>query len=308
MPATMIDFGTLKDGRGVRQFVLRSGDLEARILDYGSRLTMFARDGGPSAAVGSERLSDYEGRLHFAGPIVAPVINRIGGASAALDGRHLHFDPNQDGHHTLHSGRVGTQKAIWDLIDATEAALVLSALLPDGDGGFPGNRRITADWRLGDALELELTATTDAPTFLNPGLHGVWNPDGDARQSDLRLEIPADRFLPSATDNLPTGAIAEVAGTVFDHRTGRAADPALDNNYCFDTTYGLRARLAGPSGRRLAIYSDAPGLQAYAGGADGIALEPQLWPDAPNRSDFPSIVLRPEETFRQCTRVVLEDG
>lgn len=299
-------FGTLSDGRKVQAVDLAAGDLTVRLLDHGARLVLFRLGDGSNVCVASDDPTDYEGRLRYAGPIIGPVINRIGGARAEIDGRTYSFDANQDGHHTLHSGRAGTHNAIWEIVSTGPAEVAFGIDLPNGEGGFPGNRRITARYALEDGgLALEIEARTDAVTLMNPGLHGVFNTDGTGDWSALRLMIPAETFLPSDADILPTGEIAPVAGTVYDHRKPRRPDPSLDNNYCFEPVFGLRARLEGTTGA-LEIHSDAPGLQAFAGGREGIALEPQLWPDAPNNPDFPSILLEPGGSFRQRTRLLLE--
>ena len=299
--------GTLSDGRGVRAITLRAGGLEACVLDYGARLVLFRRGDGPNACVTSADLGELEGRLLYAGPVIAPVINRIGGAAAQIAGRDCRFDANQTGRHTLHSGRAGTQHAIWEIASATGASATLTVDLPDGAGGFPGNRTVTAVYGLDPdtGLTLDIAATTDAATLINPGLHGVWNPDGSGEKAGLVLEIPAETYLPVDGDTLPTGAVARVAVTPYDHRSPRAPDATLDHNFCFPGGFGLRARLTGATGRTLEVHSDAPGLQAYAGGVGGIALEPQLWPDAPNHPDFPPILLAPGDTFHQRSRYVL---
>lgn len=69
------------------------------------------------------------------------------------------------------------------------------------------------------------------------------------------------------------------------------------------------------SGRTLRLSTTEPGVQVYAGGyldgsivgrsgrryrqGDGIALEPQRFPDAVHHPHFPSVVLRPGEVYRQ---------
>lgn len=298
--------GRLPDGRAVRAVELASGDLSATLLDYGARLVAFRRGGGPNACVASATLADYTGRLRYAGPVIGPVINRIRGAEAEISGRVCTFEANQDNLHSLHSGPSGTWNAIWTIAAEGPSEVTFEIDLPDGAGGFPGNRRITARYALDEGgLTLEITATTDAPTLMNPGLHGVWCPGGPAAPASFRLTIPAETHLPVDADTLPTGEIAPVAGTAFDHRHPGAPDPALDHNFCFAPGFRLRAQLVGKDGTALEIHSDAPGLQAYAGGRDGVALEPQLWPDAPHHGAFPSIILHPGETFRQRTRVVL---
>jgi aldose 1-epimerase len=80
---------------------------------------------------------------------------------------------------------------------------------------------------------------------------------------------------------------------------------------------GLRRAAALESARtrtRLEIWADQPGLQVYTGNfldgslrssagvayrqGDGVALEPQLFPDTPNRPDWPSGRLAPGERYR----------
>ena len=102
--------GRLSDGRMVRRIHLRSGRLVAEVLDHGARLPSVRLDGGPNMTVGSRDMAEYEGALKYAGPIVAPVVNRISGAAAELDGQRLVFEPNQAGRHSLHSGAAGTMQ------------------------------------------------------------------------------------------------------------------------------------------------------------------------------------------------------
>ena len=302
--------GTLADGRPAQAVDLASGDLAARVLDYGARLVLYRRGEGPNVCVASDDLADYEGELRYAGPIIGPVINRIGGARAEIAGRTFAFDPNQDGRHTLHSGSAGTHRSIWKIAGTGPEDVTLAVDLPDGEGGFPGNRRITVRYSLeDDGLTLEIAATTDAPTLMNPGSHGLWNTDGAADWSALALTIPAERFLPVTAETLPTGEIAPVEGTVYDHRIPRTPDPSLDHNFCFDNpASGLRAR-ARRRGARLPRLRDPTRRDCKILRAEeivGIALEPpNSVRDAANNPDFPSILLRPpgRNASRQRTRL-----
>lgn len=71
----------------------------------------------------------------------------------------------------------------------------------------------------------------------------------------------------------------------------------------------LAARLRDPrSGRTLELYTQEPGLQFYSGNfldgslgfphRGGLCLEPQHFPDSPNRPAFPDTILRPGDTYR----------
>jgi aldose 1-epimerase len=79
----------------------------------------------------------------------------------------------------------------------------------------------------------------------------------------------------------------------------------------------LCARLTDPaSGRTLEVLSTEPGLQFYSGNfldgtligkhghlyrmGDGIALEPQKFPDAPNHSNFISARVDPGKPYRHA--------
>jgi aldose 1-epimerase len=67
----------------------------------------------------------------------------------------------------------------------------------------------------------------------------------------------------------------------------------------------------------MEVWTTEPGLQFYDGwmtdvpvpGLDGrpygaytgVCLEPQFFPDSPNRPHFPSAILRPGQAYRQIT-------
>jgi len=296
-------FGTLANGQIVHSVDLSNARLRAVILTHGARLHELAIDGGPNVISGSADLAGYEAGHRYAGPVVGPVVNRIAGATASIANKEYQFEANQDGRHCLHSGR-GTQDLVWSVIDQTPDQVAMECALPDGAGGFPGNRRIGAAYRLdGCDLHLELTATTDALTLMNLAHHGVWNLDGTESWEGHTLSVATPRFLPTDVDKIPTGKIADVSGTPYNHCVPRAPDPTLDHNFCFEGSGDPQflATLTGAEGRGVDILSDAPGLQVYAGGPRGIALEPQKWPDAPHHQNFPSIHLEPGETFRQHT-------
>jgi aldose 1-epimerase len=315
----MTPFGTLPDGRPVAAITLAAGDLSVRLLTLGSVLHGVQLAGsGHNLTLASDDPADYLGPALYFGAIVGPVANRLRGAAAEIDGRTCRFDPNQDGRHTLHSGAAGTHLRLWDVVAHDGRTATLATTLPDGEGGFPGTRRITAAWRVlaPATLRLDLTATTDAPTLLNLANHSYWNLDGSPTWEGHRLRIAADRYLPVDDELLPTGEVRPVAGTGFDFRTPRQprpGDPAIDHNFCLsEARVPLREVLwlTGTSGITLTIATTACGLQVYDGGHsrrpgrslhEGFAIEPQSWPDAPHNPAFPPIGVRPGTTWSQTT-------
>jgi aldose 1-epimerase len=218
------------------------------------------------------------------------------------------------------------------------ASVTLGYVSPDGDEGYPGTVNATATYALDEQDRLTITygATTDKPTIVNMTNHALFNVAGEGAPEGAMgnlLTIPADGYTPVDNELIPTGATTPVAGTAFDFRTPTAvgarirdaSDPQLvigkgyDHNYVLNGKSGgplrLAARLADPkSGRVLEILSDQPGIQFYAGNfldgswigksgklyrqGDGIALEPQHFPDAPNKPQFAPVRLDPGQTYR----------
>lgn len=218
------------------------------------------------------------------------------------------------------------------------ASVTLGYVSPDGDQGYPGTVNATATYALDEQNQLTITygATTDKPTIINMTNHALFNVAGEGAPEGAMgnvLTLPADGYTPVDNELIPTGAITPVAGTAFDFRAPtavgkrirEASDPQLvigkgyDHNFVLNGKSGgaprLAARLADPkSGRVLEILSDQPGIQFYAGNfldaswvgksgklyrqGDGIALEPQHFPDAPNKRQFAPVRLDPGQTYR----------
>lgn len=311
-------FGVTTAGAPVDAIRLRAGALSVKVLTRGAILQDVRLDGvGHSLTLGSDRLADYEGVMGYFGAIVGPVANRIGGARAVIGGRDFRFAENEPGR-TLHSGPEGTHAQVWHVEEVTGAAVTLALAMPDGQGGFPGNRRIVARYEVlaPATLRLTVTAETDADTLMNPAQHSYWNLDGSAHWRGHRLRISAEHVLPVDAGLLPRGSVVPVGGSPLDFRNGKAlreGAPALDTNFCLsEGREALRevAWLTGALGVTMALATTAPGLQVYDGRAairpghgpyEGIAMEPQHWPDAPNHPRFPSIALAAGDTFSQTT-------
>ena len=314
---------------------ISSEALTARFLPMGAILRDLRLAGHDAPMVlGLADEAHYPEHSNYMGATAGRVANRIGGARFVLDGVTHRTDPNFRGRHTLHGGSRGTGKRAWDVVEAGAGTVTFGIDLADGEMGFPGAMRATARFSVaGATLRIDYEATCDAPTVCNLAHHTYWNLDGT---DDLRhhvLTVDADRYLPVDDDLIPTG-VAPVDGTRFDFRGGRRLGgrdddrPLLDHNLCLsDGRVALRevgTLRSERSGVTMTIATTEPGLQVYDGaklatpvpGLDGrtyraragTALEPQGWPDAPNRPDFPSVALRPGDTYRQTTTFAFVKG
>jgi aldose 1-epimerase len=176
---------------------------------------------------------------------------------------------------------------------------------------------------------------------VNLSNHSYWNLDGTGTIEDHVLELPAGRFVAVDGGLIPID-ITPVDGTPMDFRSPRRIGDGLrsateqlrhargyDHAWVLDGDEpeegGLRlaARVSAPrSGRLLEVLTDRPSVQFYSGNfldggvvgrggrawrqGDGLCLETQHLPDAPNRPDFPSTVLRPGD--RYATRTLFRFG
>lgn len=292
------------------------------------------RDGRMAdVALGYADPADYMADGPCAGKIPGRYANRIAKGRFTVGGHKYQLAIN-NGPNALHGGPTGFQNRLWHVVRAEDDTVVLAYTSADGEEGYPGELKVTATYRwTGDnTLELDLRAVTDAETVVNLTNHAYFNLAGHDSGSVLghTLWLGASRYLPTDDTLIPTGELAPVAGTPMDFTEARplgrdiqAEFPALvygkgyDNCFVIDGADGsLRdvARLTDPvTGRTLTVATTQPGVQIYTGNwlagspankagrsyndYDGVAIECQAFPDSPNRSQFPSTLLRPGEEY-----------
>jgi aldose 1-epimerase len=207
----------------------------------------------------------------------------------------------------------------------------------DGESGYPGNLDVKVTYVLTDDGELvvDYRARSDRDTVVNLTQHSYFNLNGSLGGNILDHEIAlrAHRFTPIDRQLIPTGELRDVSGTAFDFveprrigsRIGDADEQLLlaggyDHNWILDGPLGVlkvAAKVSSPlTGRVLELSTTEPGLQFYTGNAlrpgvgkgavrhgrgSGFCLEPQHFPDSPNKPHFPSTVLRKGDEYQSTT-------
>lgn len=304
--------------------------ISAEVWTLGAALNALEVTGpaGPvSVLLGHPSEADRRASKACLGETVGPYANRIAEARFTLDGRTHQLERSFRGRHALHSGSAGFHRQEWEVLERGDDRVRLGLTWRDTTGEHPGPVHAEITYTVSPrVLEYEIAVTSEVATVVNVVGHPYANLAGSGDVLGHTLQIPASAYVPVDDDAIPTPeAPAPVAGTTYDLRQPRAlrdltADgPGLDHCFLPDGD-GFRdvAVLADPaSGRRLTIATDLPGLQVYMGQElddsvvtmqgpavpyAGVALETQQLPDAPNRPDFPSTVLRPGEVRRSRTR------
>lgn len=272
------------------------------------------------------------------GKIPGRYANRIAKGIFRLGDKEYQLAVNNGPNH-LHGGPTGFQNRLWECRELPNGVR-FTYVSADGEEGYPGQLRVTADyiWSENDILDLYLRAVTDCDTVVNLTNHCYWNLRGAQSGSvlDQELRLNASRWLPTDETLIPVGEPAPVAGTPMDFTTAkplgrdiRADFPALKYGKGYDNCFLLdgwrrdfltpAATLHDPaSGRTLRVATTQPGVQVYTGNwldgspagpegyryhdYDGVAIECQGFPDAPNHPGFPDQTLRPGQPYDQHIR------
>jgi aldose 1-epimerase len=299
-----------------------TGAVSAEIWTLGAALNALwvpDRDGAVTSVVlghadEGERLAGNA----FLGEIVGPFGNRLKEARFTIDGVTYQTERSFLGKHSLHSGSDGFHRQEWTVAEADADHVRLTLTWSDTTGDHPGPIHAAVTYRAeGSTFSYVIEVTTEAPTVVNVVGHPYVNLAGDGTILDQVLTIAAEEYLPVDDELIPTAdAPAPVVGR-FDLRAGKTmgeviAEGGVDHCFVLNGT-GMRhvASVVDPdSGRRLDIETDEPGLQIYDGRDlaavgypvyGGMAMETQGFPDAPNRPEFPSALLRPGQTRTSTT-------
>lgn len=235
--------------------------------------------------------------------------------------------------HHLHGGPTGWQYQVYDIEAFSDSSLVLVMHSPDGDNNFPGNltAKVTYTLTSDNALDIAYEATTDKTTVINMTNHSYFNLNGDPSQPITNCVIQANASFMTPVDStfMTTGEIVSVEDTPFDLREPKVLGDVItvdneqikngngfDHNWVLDTQSDqeLAVKLMSPeTGIAVSVYTNEPGIQIYTGNfldgtlsgkggkiinqRTGTCLETQHYPDSPNKPNWPSVVLRPGETY-----------
>jgi len=330
-PAGDAHLYTLKNAAGM---TAKISDYGATVIS----LTAPDRNGKfEDVVLGLETLEGYAGTNPppYFGASIGRYGNRIGNAKFSLNGKSYQLSTNDHGN-MLHGGYSGFDKVLWQAKPVDSGigqALELTYTSQWGEEGFPGELKVTVRYTLtkDNALRIDYTATSDDDTVVNLTHHSYFNLAAKGDILGHQVYIKSDKITPVDKGLIPTGEFRPVAGTPFDFNKPTAIGarindkdaqlvlgPGYDHNWVITKPageLGLMARVTEPvSGRILEVSSTEPGLQFYSGnfldgtiiGKGGVAykvhsgfcMEPQHFPDSPNKPNFPTTTLKKGETYK----------
>ena len=340
-------FGQGPKGEKVFLFTLvNPNGITVKITNYGAIITaieMADKQGKKENIVLGFRTleeylsADYLANYPYFGAVCGRYCNRIAGGKLNVEGVDYQLCINNGPNH-LHGGQTGFDKMVWSpkTIEMPDfVGLELKYRSVHLEENYPGNLDVTVLYKLThkNEFQIEYKAVTDRTTVVNLTNHTYFNlTSGKENVFNHQLQLNGKKRTLTSPDLIPTGELAEVAGTPFDftkfkpigERIGELPD-GYDNNFVLDNP-DHKIVCAGKlkeekSGRSLTIYTSEPGIQLYTGfyiptitGKDGrtfgkysgVALETQHYADSPNHPEFPSTTLRAGETYESRTTYQFE--
>ncbi|HTL55749.1 MAG TPA: aldose epimerase family protein [Candidatus Limnocylindrales bacterium] len=329
-----VDLYTLKNANGLTVKVLTYGAIiySVEAPDKDGRYA--------NLTANCASLDDYENRSPCFGALIGRYANRIAKGKFTLEGGEYSLPLNGGANH-IHGGPRGFDKQVWKAEPTQGGDMVglkLTYTSKDGENGYPGTLNCTVVYELNNQNEwkMDYSATTDKATPVNMSNHAYWNLAGvySGQVLDQVLTINADKYLKADETLIPTGEIVPVGGTPLDfrkphmigERIGQIREKQFNGGYdhCLVLNHKtprdltLAAKLKDPkSGRTMEVFTTEPGVQIFSAnfgpgafkGPDGysyprhlgLCLECQHYPDSPNKTSFPSTILRPGETYHATT-------
>lgn len=239
-----------------------------------------------------------------------------------------------------HGGPQGFDRFVWDgemLEKPGMTGVRFTRLSPDGEQGYPGNLRcsVTYWWTEANVCRIEYEAVTDKPTVVNLSNHTVFNlkGPGDRYVMNHIMTVDSDVYVQGNRQLCPD-KLLPVAGSPFDFREPHRVDYRIDDysNEQFRIADGMSgcwvirdwdgslkkvADLYAPeTGIGVETWSTEPAFLTFTGrtfdGSEtgkygpmekfcGMLLETFHLADSPNRPEFPTTELRPDDKFTSVT-------
>ncbi|MFL6239836.1 MAG: aldose 1-epimerase family protein [Actinomycetes bacterium] len=286
-----------------RQLELRHGGQAATVVTVSGGLRTFTVDGREVFdGYGLDAMPDG-GR----GQTLIPWPNRVRDGKWTWRGKGRQLPLTEPAQHNAIHGLVRWLE--WDVIEHDESTAVMGVTVAPQTG---------YEWRLGvrvrysladDGLTVEQSITnlssSDAPVAA--GAH-PYITVGTPTVNDALLHLPADTYLPTGDQQIPTGT-ADVSDTPYDFREPRPIGD-LEIDYAFtdlhrDPDGCFRLRLS-HDGREVVLWVDEsyPYVEAFTGDTlaegrrrRGLGVEPMSAPPNAFATGESVVVLGPDETW-----------
>lgn len=306
----------------MEQITLQNKHLKLVCINYGAiiqKLIIKDKNGNDTNVIlGFNKPENYLSNPYFLGASIGRFAGRISNGGFCIENKNYPIH-NENGVH-LHGGKVTFAHKFWETEEVHEGEnpfvkfLYLSEHLEEG---YPGNLRIFVTYKLkGNRLIITYEAQTDQTTVLNLTNHNYYNLNGEDSILDHELKLNSSQFLDIDKKQLATGEFNDVANTPFDFTTKRKIGDhknfiGIDDCFILKNKGHIATLYSDKSGIEMNVSTNQPGVVIFTpkqlpeanytreniGEYSSICFETQNFPDAPNKSHFPSTELKKDEKY-----------
>ena len=286
-------FGTTEN-REVYVFTLENECLRVKIINFGAIIqSVIVKELNLDVVLGYNSLDEYVKDKNYFGATIGRYANVITDGKFVLNGKEYTLTKN-DGNNTLHGGKNGFNKKVWDYAEDGEK-LVLSYISKDGEEGFSAGLKVKVLFSLNaSAICIEYFAYAENDTAVNLTNHTYFNLNGEGNGSVLEHKV----FINSDCEFAEEKSIGKL----------------FDKNFFIkkDSEKSAASATGDKTGLKLSVFTDRPCLQFYTAGelmrtvgkslydcASGLCFETQYEPNDINKKK--NSVLRRGERFYSKT-------
>ncbi len=333
------EFGLTKDKEAVYEFKIENKNgYYITVLNYGCTLTSIVvpdkSNNLVDVCLGYKTIQEYESNEGYLGAIVGRHANRIRSGRFILNDKVYNIAINNGPNH-LHGGKRGFDKYIWDY-SIEEDGLTFTRRSKHLEEGYPGNLDVKVQYEFNDNNELSISyeAFSDSDTIVNLTNHCYFNLNGEKQGSILNhyLKLNSSVYTENDENCLPTGKLLNAENSPFDFRKCKKIglnieddNIQLKNSLGYDHNFVLDSKeelkyvgflLGDESKIKMDIYTTCPGIQFYSGNVlsgdlgksntrytkrTGLCLETQYFPNSLECTNFPSVVLKKSDIYKERT-------
>ncbi len=281
-----------------------------------------------NVVVGLSKADDYQSESYlkeglYLGSLIGRCAGRISKGYIEIEKKKYNLY-NEEGVH-LHGGKEGFDKKIWNIESIKSGdspSVTLSYISEHLEEGYPGNLKVIVTYTLTEenALKISYKAETDQTTILNLTNHSYFNLDGESTILDHKLKLNSSSCLDLNEQLVPSGKINLVEGTRFDYTkktyVGKEGFKGLDDIFVLNENDPKAFLSSEKTGIQMKVFTNQPALVIYTPNKfnklpfkdnaeyseyPAICFEAQKYPDAIHKDNFPSIVLKPGQTYNHET-------
>ena len=317
----------------VESSIIQNKFLRVQTLNYGASLfEVYHKKKKINLILNLGSKENYRYKHPSVGSTCGRYAGRISYSKFKIGNKKFNLNANE-GKNTLHGGKIGFSNLPWKKLDQKKDKIVYQLNSNDGDQGFPGDLMVNCIYQLrNNFLIIKYEYKSNKSTHVNLTNHSYWNLEKNKKNMifNHELKLNSCKYLQINKNLIPTGRLKNVKKTIYNflhfENIGRKLNYFKNKKLNikfkgFDNTFVVKknnrnfvATLKNNKSKiQVDFFSNLPGVQVYSAQNlnykkklfpyQGICLETQYFPDAPNKKNFPTTLIKPNKRYTCFTKI-----